>query len=524
MRFRSLNSSFTLYQLFLLFLFFHLSGLTVYCQPNMQWQHCYGGTKYERPYDIKATPDGGCIAIGNSLSSNFDVSANFGVNDFWIVKLDSLGGLEWETNLGGSADDGGYTIYVTEDHEYLAAGFTESTDVQVTGNHGEKDCWIVKLDSEGSVLWRKCYGGSKSEIIYGIAQTSDGGFVFASESVSSDGDLPGNLGGADFWIFKIDHLGNVVWSKVYGGSNLDTPNRVEIGPDNYIYVIGQTNSNDGDISFSNGGLDIWLLKLDQAGNLVWQNTLGGSNYDFGTDLVFSSNGKLVISGCVYSSNGDVTDNNGGMDFWLAELNDQGNVIWQKAFGGSGDDAALSIEVMGNSGFLIFGDTQSNNGDVVGNDGGQDFWLVRVSNTGELMWQKTYGGTLDESGYGIARLKDGGVALAGRTRSNNGDVSGNHGSSDFWIVKLSPETSATTTPSAIPLNLYPNPAQNWFRLNLPITEPEMQISITDAQGRVVLAKTIRSDERLDVAALEPGVYGVSALAQSGQVYAGKLVKE
>jgi hypothetical protein len=277
------------------------------------------------------------------------------------------------------------------------------------------------------------------------------------------------------------------------------------------------------VTFNKGGADIWLLKLDPMGNLIQQKTLGGSTLDYGIDLTFASNGNLILLGCAFSSDGDISGHHGMMDYWLTELNDAGEVIWQKAYGGSGDDYAQSIEVMEDSGFLILGTTQSNNGDVSGNDGGQDFWLVRVSNTGELIWQKTYGGTLDETAYTVVKLKDGGIALAGRTRSNNGDVSGNHGSSDFWIVKLSPETSTTTAPTTIPLHLYPNPAQNWFRLNLPITESDMHISITDAQGRVVVAKTIRSDERLDISALEPGVYSVTAVARSGQVYAGKLVK-
>jgi DNA-binding beta-propeller fold protein YncE len=141
----------------------------------------------------------------------------------------------------------------------------------------------------------------------------------------------------------------------------------------------------------------------------------------------------------------------------------------------------------------------------------------------VLWQKTLGGSEGEFCKSIVETNDGGYLLACDSDSNNGDVSTNQGSSDFWIVKLAPVTNASTAPTTIPLHLYPNPAQNWFRLNLPITESDMHISITDAQGRVVVAKTIRSDERLDISALEPGVYSVTAVARSGQVYAGKLVK-
>jgi hypothetical protein len=141
----------------------------------------------------------------------------------------------------------------------------------------------------------------------------------------------------------------------------------------------------------------------------------------------------------------------------------------------------------------------------------------------MLWEKSIGGNGPEIAFDLLITSEQDVVLTGESSIVSGDVTQNQGSVDLWVVKLSTETSSTTTPSAIPLNLYPNPAQNWFRLNLPITEPEMQISITDAQGRVVLAKTIRSDERLDISALEPGVYSVTAVARSGQVYAGKLVK-
>jgi hypothetical protein len=198
-------------------------------------------------------------------------------------------------------------------------------------------------------------------------------------------------------------------------------------------------------------------------------------------------------------------------------------LWQRTLGGLKDDFGYTIFSTSDGGCIAGGTTISTDGDVVDNDGFFDFWAIKLDSVGNIMWQNTLGGFNLEFCSSVIETSDGSYLLAGDSYSSDGDVSANQGSSDFWIVKLAPETS-TSAPTAIPLNLYPNPAQDWFRLNLPITEPNMHISITDAQGRVVLAKTIRSDERLDVAALEPGVYGVSALAQSGQVYAGKLVKE
>ncbi|HAD12465.1 MAG TPA: hypothetical protein DCF33_08500 [Saprospirales bacterium] len=501
----------------------HVS-MNLISQPSIQWQKCLGGTQFEAPYDIQATMDGGCIGVGVSLSSDGDVGGNFGTNDVWVVKLDSLGQLVWQTNLGGSKDERGYAILVTDDNGILVAGFTESNDFQVSGNHGNKDCWVVSLDANGVLLWQKCFGGGNSDTVYGICKSFDGGYIIAAESSSSDGYLPNTLGGGDFWIFKIDPMGQLLWSKIYGGTQYDRPYGVSMSSDGFIYVTGETSSVDGDITLPKGGLDIWVIKLDPSdGSLVWQKSLGGSGYDVGLDVGFTTNGEILILGSVYSNNGDVTGHHGGMDFWIVALNQEGDLLWQNAFGGSGDDAAQSMEVVDDSGILIFGTTSSTNGDVIGNDGGFDFWLLKITQPGGLLWQKTLGVTLDETGYEMAELIDEGIALIGRTRSNNGDVSGNQGSSDFWIVKLSPETSSTSTPTAIPLRLYPNPASNWITLNLPITEQGMQVSITDELGKQVLSRTIRTDEKLDISVLGVGVYWVSAVSASGQVYAGKFVK-
>ncbi|HLP95847.1 MAG TPA: T9SS type A sorting domain-containing protein [Saprospiraceae bacterium] len=492
-------------------------------QPALQWQRCFGGTQYECPFDLQATQDGGCVGVGISLSSNGDVGGNFGVNDIWVVKINSEGQLEWETNLGGSKDERGYTVLATEDNGYLVGGFTESNDTQVSGNHGDKDGWIVKLNAFGVLLWQKCYGGSKSDIIQSICKTSDGGYLVAAESGSSDGDVPANFGGSDYWIFKMDSEGQILWSKNYGGSNQDQPYCISVKEDGFIYVAGKTSSVDGNITAPKGGEDTWVLKLNNSGDLVWQKSLGGSTLDYGTDIVHTPEGEILILSTVYSSNGDVTGHHGGMDIWIAALNQAGELQWQKSFGGSADDSGQAMVILEDLGIAIMGTTESTNGDVIGNDGGIDFWIIKVDSDGNLLWQKSMGGTLDETGQCIVQLTDGGIAITGRTRSNNGDISGNHGSSDFWVAKFAPETSSTQTPAAIPLNLYPNPATQWITLNLPIIEQNMQVSITDEQGRLLQTRSIRTDEKLDIAALPLGVYWVSAVSKSGQVYAGKFVK-
>jgi hypothetical protein len=491
---------------------------------TIQWQKTLGGTEADVALSIKQEIDTHFIIAGRVLSANGNVTGNKGVTDFWIVKLNPSGNMIWQKALGGSNNDRCYSVDLTNDGGYILTGSTASNNGNVSGNHGDLDCWVVKLDENANIQWQKCLGGTGWDEAWSIQQTTDGGYIVIGRTGSNNGDVTGLHSSLDVWVVKLSSFGDVEWQKALGGSLLDIGYSIQQTQDGGYILVGESNSIDGDCSGLHGSSDFWVVKLSSEGVLEWQKMLGSSSLDRPNSIINTNDGGYAVFGQISWNDGDVSEHFGGFDFWIAKLDAFGEIQWEATYGGSSEEFGTSITQTEDNGFVLTGGTQSTDGQVIGNDGGADLWIVKIDPLGNLIWQKTLGGTQDEMAHSVIQSIDGGLAIAGYARSNNGDVSGNHGSTDFWVVKLAPVTSTTTAPTAIPLNLYPNPAQNWFRLNLPITESGMQISITDAQGRVVLVKTIRSDERMDVFGLATGVYTVSVVSMSGQMYTGKLVKD
>ncbi|MBN8676665.1 MAG: T9SS type A sorting domain-containing protein [Chitinophagales bacterium] len=490
-------------------------------QPSIQWQRGFGGSQPDEATTIRLTSDSCYFVAGFALSNNGNITGNKGITDFWVIKLNSAGDLLWQKSLGGTNDDRCYSASPTTDGGYILVGETSSNNLNVSGNHGDVDCWVVKLDPNGNIQWQKCLGGSYWDEASCVQQTTDGGYIVVGRAGSTDGDITGHHGSFDFWAVKLNSNGQIIWQNALGGSLLDIAYSVKQTLDGGYILVGESNSTNGDCSGLHGSTDLWVVKLTPEGNLEWQKMLGSTSLDWAVDVLVETNGGYTILGQITWNDGDVSERFGGFDIWVVNIDGSGNLVWERTFGGSKEEYARSI-IQKENGYIVVGVTQSVDGQVVGNDGGADLWLFKIDSLGNLLWQKTLGGSQDDLGHSVIQTLDGGLALAGYARSNNGDVSGNHGSTDYWIVKLAPETSTTQTPAAIPLNLYPNPANQWITLNLPIIE-HMQVSITDEQGRLLLSRTIRTDEKLDIAALPPGIYWVSAVSKSGQVYAGKFVK-
>ena len=178
----------------------------LFAQPMLEWKETYGGSLDEQVRSIQQTMDGGFIVIGFTKSNDFDVSDNNGESDIWILKLDSFGNIEWKKSYGGSSFDDGYSIQQTTDGGFVVSGRSFSDDFDVSGNNGESDIWILKLDNVGNLEWEKNFGGSLSEEAHSIQQTIDGGFIIAAQSFSDDFDVSGNNGESDIWILKFEAL------------------------------------------------------------------------------------------------------------------------------------------------------------------------------------------------------------------------------------------------------------------------------------------------------------------------------
>ena len=270
--------------------------------------------------------------------------------------------ITWQKSLGGSDQEDISRIIPCNDKGFLILGSTISNDGQVSGNHGNYDYWVVKIDSAGSLVWQKCYGGSANEWLSDGLKTSDGGYILAGSSFSVDGQVSGNHGGFDYWIVKIDSSGNIQWQKCFGGSMDEWAYSIKQTPDSGFVVAGNSQSNDSLVSGNHGGKDFWVIKLDLSGNLQWQQSLGGSGDETAYDISLTNDNGFIVAGVTASNDGQVSGNHGGKDFWVVKLTD-GTLSGQKCFGRSLDEEARSIVQTFDYGYTVAGKCSSSDGQV-----------------------------------------------------------------------------------------------------------------------------------------------------------------
>ena len=402
---------------------------------EIEWQKSLGGSNWEIVTSIRLTTDGGYIVAGPSKSTDGDVSGNHGNNDFWIVRLDPLGDIIWTRCFGGSGDDNARDVQQTTDGGFIVAGYSESNNGDVFGNHGGKDVWIVKLNPAGDTLWTKCLGGSNDEEAESVWETSDGGYLIAGNTYSSDGDVFGNNGAKDLWIVKLNSSGDTLWTNCYGGSNSEGAFSVFQNADGGYFVTGYSNSNNGYVYKNQGDMDFWLMELDSIGDTLWTRVLGGSSIDYAYSAIQMKDGNYMVAGFSSSNDGDLTGNHGNSDYWIIKMNKTGDTLWKRCYGGSQNEHARSIIQTRDNNFIIGGVALSTDGDVSGNHGMKDSWIVKIDTLGDTLWTNCYGGSDNDHTKPVIMSTDGGIVVAGYSNSNDGDVSGNHGNNDYWIVKL-----------------------------------------------------------------------------------------
>ena len=314
--------------------------------PETEWIRTYGGTAWEVARSVIQVSDGGYILAGQTESFGA------GGRDFWLVKTDADGNMEWNKTYGGTGSDLAFSV-VDSDGSYALAGRTNSFGA------GTADFWLVKVDSAGNHEWNKTYGGAGLEAARCIAKTGDGGYVLAGFTQSF------GAGGQDFWLVKVDSSGNHEWNKTYGGADDDAARAVVETSDGGYILAGETNS------FGAGDTDFWLVKVDSSGNHEWNKTYGGGGNDPSHSMVEANvletdDGGYVLVGFTQSFG------TGGKEGWLVKTDPSGNMEWNKTFGGPNNDVLNSIARTADKGYVLAGFTQSSGA------GGQDFWLVKVA--------------------------------------------------------------------------------------------------------------------------------------------------
>ena len=352
---------------------------------QLQWQKTYGGSDDDRGTDIIQTTDGGYAVIGKSKSGDLDVSENAGYDDFWMIKLDGNGSILWEYSFGYAGSDVPYSVIQTNDNGYLVSGVLDVTASNGQGDrvsssqrrHAGGDYWVIKLNANGIKEWSNYYGGSFTDTAYDAIQTEDNGYIIVGSSDSNDVDVANNKGSYDFWVIKISNTGDLVWEKSFGGSEIDEARAISNTADGNYLVVGDTRSANIDVSQNRGAADLWMIKINSEGSLIWEKTLGGTSFDVGRSVSKTQDNGFLIAGSSRSSDGDLRNNKGQNDALILKINSSGDLEWQKTIGGSEVDFFYGAAELTDGSVVAVGDTNSSNGDITENKGFTDLLILKA---------------------------------------------------------------------------------------------------------------------------------------------------
>lgn len=435
--------------------------------PDTSWTRTYGGSRSEAAYSVLQTPDHGYIMAGHtrSFSDSYDV---------YLIKTDANGDTLWTKTYGGASTDGSYSLDRTSDGNYIVAGYVGSSAPPYD------DVYLLKVDENGQTLWTKTYGGPQIDRAHAVQQADDGGYIVAGYTESFGAGI------SDIYLLKTDQNGDTLWTKVYGGTNSDDAWAVRQTSDGGYILAAFTSS------VGAGSYDAYLLKTDASGDTLWTKTYGG----IGADRVFSIE-QLPDDGYI-AAGYTGSFGSGGSDLYLIRMNSDGDSLWTKFYGGTDYDYSRSAVPVGDGGFLIAGFTASFGA------GSSDVYLMRTDENGDSLWTRTYGGSGDDQAYSVAKTSDGNYIVAGWTSSFGA------GSYDAYLLKM--ESDLVGVPAEereqecmIVSQWTPNPfnGQASLRLRLPHNIP-VRAALYDVEGR-----------RVRTLALQTQAPGVHVLAWDGK---------
>ncbi len=311
---------------------------------NTVWSKIYGENNADYGWTVDQASDGGFIVGAHSESYGA------GSHDVMLIKTDGNGNINWVKYYGGSSADGAYSMQQTADGGFIVAAHTNSFGA------GVHDLYLIKTDENGDTLWTKTYGASSQDYLQGVYQTADGGYIAAAYSAGF------GAGSNDFYLVRANNSGDTLWTNSYGGSGSDVGYSVQQTTDGGFIVAGYTTS------FGAGNNDVYLIKLDPNGNVLWAKTYGGSGADYSFSVRQTADGGFVVAGQTFSfgSNGDA---------YLIRTDNNGNHLWSYAYGGNGEDKAWSVKQAGDGGYVIAGYTNSFG------EGNQDIYIIKTDADG-----------------------------------------------------------------------------------------------------------------------------------------------
>ena len=409
----------TYFGLFLISIF-SLSIATLNAQYEIEWQNNFGGSDADNPRAILKTEDGGFVILSRSFSSDGDISENNGNSDAWIFKIDAEANLLWEKSFGSSYNENPVAMVQGTNGEIVIlceAIASQNDDIFLGGN----DFWLFKIDANGNLISEQNYGTTYTERPKAMSKTPDGGYILVGESYTMVNDIEPVLGLSDFTAMKIDQSGELVWSKIYGGSQEDVPQAIIPAVDGGYLIGGYSESDDIDVTSNAGNSDQWLIKISEQGDLEWTQVYGIPWPEEIVTMVATNanDGYLLLD----------------YDFNLRKITLTGEEIWNIYYGGSEQERPHSILAVGD-GYIMAGESGSSDGDVSGNNGDDDMWVIKVDEDGNVVCEQNFGGSLRD--YAKSIIPSGeqdSYIVIGQSASNDQDIPNNYGSHDVCVLKI-----------------------------------------------------------------------------------------
>lgn len=515
---------------------------------DILWEKSYGGQHADYLFDAQPTADYGFILAGSSLSNKTGnkTDDNRGDLDYWIWKMNEKGDLDWQKSIGGNGFDLLQSIKNTKDGGFILAG-TSSSGISFQKKEdckGITDFWVIKLDASGAEQWQRTIGGSGQDELLCAFQTKDGGYMLGGSSssnppiisnikpegksiVTTKADLYNKTeksrGNMDYWIVKLDKQGEIEWQKTYGGQYADVLRSMEQTTDNGYILAGYSNSPiSGDKTDNNKGIgDFWIIKINDTGEIQWQNTYGAEGDDQPYVIHQTSDGGYVVGGNSNSKNaltslGGIVSN--GTDYWILKLDEEGGVLWSKTYDFGKVDILTSLVENKDQSYLIGGYAQTESkvpregivGKAVGlaakeKDGINDYIALKIDGKGEELWSKTVGSGGEDILRKLVETRDGGYLMAGTSNSSaSKDKNGSIGGNDFWVVKLKDKTKIEKVKSSI--EAIPNPATTYTNVIIGYDFKEGTATLVDITGRILQEFTISSRTiPVDLSRYSEGIY-------------------
>lgn len=410
-----------------------IAAATAHAIPAV-WDTTLGGELNDTGQSIINCRDGGYLVAGYSSSPAGSGKAqdSKGGNDFWVARLQEDGQLLWDRTLGGTGDDRAYCAAAVEGG-YIVAGRSNSPlgGDKTEDSEGGYDFWILKISAIGEIIWDRTIGGSGWDQANAMTPTADGGYIIAGDSYSGIGGSKSqsNQGACDFWVVKLASDGSLIWDSTFGGNAEDRATSIVNAPDSGYAVAGYTISSDIDTRLPENGLlpDFWLVKIDDAGEIVWNQCYGNAENDMATSMLATDSGYTLAG-----SKGD--------DYWILGTDLTGTQLWESRIGGSNTDQLKAIAETTDDGYVLAGYSDSGkSGDKTSDCLGQfDYWIVRTDETGTVKRDYVFGGTGIDMPFGIAAGLRDTFVVAGSSVSEINIIGERltppKGSGDYWCIK------------------------------------------------------------------------------------------